>query len=297
MRQSEANVCFVVRFCFNELRLNHVDASIGLQINGSHAFTLYHCYSSLNLFFILDGPVNWVQLTKCNWNVALSSVTINKYICSVGLVYSSLLCQGAFWQFRFFFLRKNFNLLFLLLSLCVIHCACMRFAFGYVVCIVSSVGRNEPVFWVIILLLCMSIGSFSGILIECTTWTTRKFGSIKREQSESNLPHAQKSVCVGWNDCLFAPIFHRRFVSCDFDFLCHINLHFTPCLSPSLPLFLIFFPFLSFAPNFTLLFHHINIFQSQNTHTRTHHTRTLYRKNIDSLIERERERESVWHWR
>lgn len=127
----------------------------------------------------------------------------------------------------------------------------------------------------------MPIGLFSGILIECTTWTTKNVAAKKWEQSESNLPHAQEKwvcVCVVWNDCLFFFDFSQKICFLWFRFLCHINLHFFLSIYCSFsltltPSFLVFF---SFAPHFTLLFHHINIFQSQHTHshkTLTHRKR------------------------
>lgn len=147
----------------------------------------------------------------------------------------------------------------------------------------------------------MPIGLFSGILIECTTWTTTKMRRAHTPHTKKRTKRIQfttctKSIRVVWNDCLssfryftvdlflvisiFVP--HQFTFSLPRSLYRYCSLFFIPYFSISL--------FRSFAPHFTPLFHHINIFQSKRTLTPRTHAHSFIHKPL-TLIE------SVWHWR
>lgn len=104
--------------------------SIGVQINGSHAFTLYHCYSSLNLFFILRGPVNYGCCICLNFSFNATEQLRQTLQCIFGvrLVHCIVCINVSFVNFNLFFYAYKFQFTcFLLLSLCVYVFASIRY--------------------------------------------------------------------------------------------------------------------------------------------------------------------------
>lgn len=136
----------------------------------------------------------------------------------------------------------------------------------------------------------MPIGLFTGILIEYTTWTTRKCDREEEEEKKRTkrfqFTTCTKSMCrIKWLSLRFDISQKICFSWFRFFFVPHQFTFFSLSIALSATFSLFSVPF---VPHFTLFFHHINIFQSHNTHTLSY-----YIQNIDSS----RERESVWHWR
>lgn len=107
--------------------------SIELQISGSHAFTLYHCYNSLNLcsdflyFCTLVFPVNCVWISASMQLRKVTSSNVTQFIFSDRLVqlifYHRCICchSLSFDLFDCFFCAYKFQFTFFaqLPSLCV----------------------------------------------------------------------------------------------------------------------------------------------------------------------------------
>lgn len=115
--------------------------SIELQISGSHAFTLYHCYNSLNLcsdflyFCTLVCPVNCVWISASMQLQKVTSSNVTQFIFSDRLVqlifyHRCICCHSLSFDLFDCFLRVQISIYFLRTTTVFM---CMRLAFVFVV--------------------------------------------------------------------------------------------------------------------------------------------------------------------